>query len=63
MIEKHIYLDENDFDRSIDLFFGTTVNTSLPPYEHAMLMMTFSDLLRRYSNGKLSDYFNLNQTI
>jgi hypothetical protein len=63
VMEKHMYLDEDDFDRSLDLFFGASVNTSLPPYGHAMLMMTFSDLLRRYSHGELSDYFNFNQTI
>lgn len=63
VIEKHIYLDEGDFDRGLDLFFGATVNTSLPPYGHAMLMMTFSDLLQRYSDGKISDYFNSYQTI
>ena len=63
IIEKHIYLDEGDFDRSLDLFFCAPVNTSLPPYGHAMLMMTFSDLLQRYSDGEISDYFNSYQTI
>jgi hypothetical protein len=63
VIAEHIYLDENDFDKSLDLFFGALVNTSLPPYGHAMLMMTFSDLLQKYSNTKLSNYLDSYQTI
>jgi hypothetical protein len=49
MIAGHLYLDENDFDESLEIFFGALVNTSLPPYGHAMLIMTFSDLQQGYS--------------
>jgi len=57
-MEEHLYLDENDFDKSLDLFFGASVNTSLPPYGHAMLMVTFADLLRHHADSRLSDYFH-----
>lgn len=49
MIAEYLYLDENDFDESLEIFFGALVNTSLPPYGHAMLIMTFSNLQQGYS--------------